>query len=179
MREHNSEPNGPWMFQRFLLRLDTVRGAGPTDYKPWGNEAQTQHNTNQSKLKAKCQTRCKLQLQIFAFPKEAINCSKTPLFFVRRALRALLFLQEKYFPKTPNCFTNLRLADLKGRPFFEKSRKVNLGIWEVWGGEGFHRTRAPGGGRRRRDRDGGRLGRERTASRPIGPEHLTPDSQIF
>ena len=135
MREHNSEPNGPWMFQRFLLRLDTVRGAGPTDYKPWGNEAQTQHNTNQSKLKAKCQTRCKLQLQIFAFPKEAINCSKTPLFFVRRALRALLFLQEKYFSKTPNCFTNLRLADFKGRPFFEKSRKVNLGIWEVWGGE--------------------------------------------
>ena len=156
MREHNSEPNGPWMFQRFLLRLDTVRGAGPTDYKPWGNEAQTQHNTNQSKLKAKCQTRCKLQLQIFAFPKEAINCSKTP-----------------------NCFTNLRLADFKGRPFFEKFRKVNLGILEVWGGEGFHRRRAPGGGRRRPDRDGGRLGRERTASRPIGPEHLTPDSQIF
>ena len=178
MREHNSEPNGPWMFQRFLLRLDTVRGAGPTDYKPWGNEAQTQHNTNQSKLKAKCQTRCKLQLQIFAFPKEAINCSKTPLFFVRRALRALLFLQEKYFSKTPNCFTNLRLANFKGRPFFEKFSKNNLPEIGGFGREGFDRRRALGGGRRRRGRDGGPLGRERTPSRPGGPQRLSPDSQI-
>jgi hypothetical protein len=65
------------MFQRFLLGLDTLKGAGPTDYKPWGKKAQTQNNTNQSKLKAKCQTHCKLKLQIFVFPKdpkEAINC---------------------------------------------------------------------------------------------------------
>ena len=29
-------------FQRFRVALGTLKGAGPSDYKPWGNKAQTQ-----------------------------------------------------------------------------------------------------------------------------------------
>ena len=120
-------PIDPRMFsKRFLLRPKALRGAGPTDYKPWGHEAQTQNNTNQSKLKAKCQTHCKLKLQIFVFQKQRFFAEKHPFFSFGARCARVFFLKNFNFSKTPNCFTNFRLVFQRAGPFFENFSKFIL-----------------------------------------------------